>query len=146
MAEVETIHENSTAMWETRRSARTGLRCPVLLTVHEDMKDQIRLTRGAINGELLDISATGAGMEIDTFLPKGALVRTDWPMEILSVDGEEKLAGRMVVCALVAYARGGPDRFRLGLIFKDLPETYTKIIESFVIVAERRQFPRVPVT
>ena len=135
-----------TAVWEQRRSARADLRCrvQVTVTVHEDM-DDVRLARGSARGELTDISTSGAGLEMDTFLPKGTRVRTEWPRRVLAVEGEEDPDARMEVCAEVAYARGGPDRFRAGLIFLGLPETDRKRIETFVNSVERRRHPRVPV-
>ena len=134
-----------TAVWEQRRSARADLRCRVQMTVHEDMKDDVRLARGSARAELMDISTSGAGLEMDTFLPKGTRVRTGWPVRVLALEGEEGSDARMDVCAEVAYTRGGPDRFRAGIIFRDLPDADRARIEAFVNSVERRRHPRAPV-
>jgi len=136
--------EKGVAVWETRKSARAGVRCSLRLEIHEDMREAVQLAAGSVAADLIDISTSGAGMEAGAFLPRGTLVRTQWPISMLAVEGEEAPAGDMHVCARVAYARGGPDRFRTGLVFEDLPAEHRQKIDRLVRSQERRRFPRAP--
>jgi hypothetical protein len=142
MATVTETAGQKTALWETRRSARAGVRCTVRLVMDESMSGRVTPVRGEVSAEMLDISTSGIGVDMDTYLPKGTRVRTQWPASLLAVDDEEGDDEPMQVCAKVVYARGGPDTFRGGLTFEELPEPYRRRIDRFVAASERRRLPR----
>ena len=111
---------------DTRQHKRVALRLPLQVTL---LTPGILLRAAQpLAGELVDLSVSGAMLELPWFLPAGTMLRVQWQPPFLRAPLQ--VTGRVVHCQarVVTYHDASAGRQRLSLQFVDLdPATETAL-------------------
>lgn len=123
---------------ETRLGPRLDLKLKVVSKIDEAADQGLSLAKGnRFGAAAFDVSTRGMGIVVENLLPSGLVIEMEMDGTAFGLKEKMRITGEIRYCK---YVR--PHRYKCGVKFLDLSESYLKAINHFVTTYERRKGAR----
>jgi len=127
---------------DTRFSRRIELLVEVDAEINGSAGQKISLASGnKFHAKVVDISESGIGMIIKSYLPKGVIIKLKIGGAPFNINTDIEVKGEICYCRNV-----DKDTYRCGLKFLNLPEEWRAAIAQFISMYDRRKEQRFDVS
>lgn len=113
---------------ETRFKHRIKVTLRIVSEIDKHFREKIVLAKGSrFETTICDITATGAGMIVKHYLPKGLVIDLEIRGALFGLRKVMKVKGEVCYCKQVKFRT-----YRCGVEFLDMPQEYKEAIAKFV--------------
>jgi len=124
---------------DTRQTKRVDVNLTVMSEVELKGEQQLTLASGnCFKATAYDISKRGIGLHVNTFLPKGLLLKLQLPGKIFDLEKDMKIEGEIAHCRFIRQ-----HEYRCGIKFLKISDEAKSALDKFISTHDKRKDKRI---